>query len=136
MRIPNARWLRLCFRMTQEQWRKLYEYQGGRCARCGISFEKVRAYTDHDHETGEVRGITCYKCNKFYIGHQTVASARLTLNYLENPPARRAFGAPHYGLPGRAGTKKQRKLSAKLNKSGVNEIHASIQTSNKESAAQ
>jgi hypothetical protein len=36
--------------------------------------------------------------------------------YLQDPPARKALGRIHYGWPGRIGTKKHRKMLAKLRK--------------------
>jgi hypothetical protein len=44
--------------------RQLFEQQKGRCASCddAISLEKD-ANVDHDHETGQVRGLLCRSCN-------------------------------------------------------------------------
>lgn len=37
--------------------------QGGKCAICGDPLDKVTTRIDHDHETGEVRGLLCASCN-------------------------------------------------------------------------
>jgi hypothetical protein len=40
--------------------------QGGRCAICGTDTPgTVQRFfaMDHDHETGEMRGLLCYRCN-------------------------------------------------------------------------
>lgn len=48
-----------------EDYTKLLESQGGRCAICGTTdwgcHEK--AFVDHDHTTGGVRGLLCSNCN-------------------------------------------------------------------------
>jgi len=53
--------------LTMEQYAKLLEQQGGVCAIC--KGEETRAApvnlaVDHDHETGEVRGLLCSNCNR------------------------------------------------------------------------
>lgn len=54
--------------ITSEQWEILFNAQGRKCAICS-STEPGRPphnvwATDHDHETGNFRGILCPKCNK------------------------------------------------------------------------
>ena len=39
---------------------ELVEQQGGGCAICG---RENPEHVDHDHETGEVRGVLCFSCN-------------------------------------------------------------------------
>jgi hypothetical protein len=39
---------------------RLVEAQGGVCAICGRPDPE---HVDHDHETGDVRGILCFNCN-------------------------------------------------------------------------
>lgn len=56
--------------MTIEQYVVMEESQDGCCAICGrpetiIKRHKVcRLAIDHDHETGEVRGLLCSNCNR------------------------------------------------------------------------
>jgi Recombination endonuclease VII len=47
--------------MEQEDYDELLESQGGRCAICGRPFGRV--CIDHDHATGQVRGLLCNLCN-------------------------------------------------------------------------
>lgn len=57
----------------------IFDLQGGKCALCGKISER-RFDVDHDHETGEIRGLLCRKCNRNL-------SQQIT-EYLRNPPAR------------------------------------------------
>ena len=56
--------------LTWEQYTTMYESQGGKCRICGRSLQKDGAgnketgHVDHDHKTGLVRAILCYKCNQ------------------------------------------------------------------------
>jgi hypothetical protein len=48
--------------ITLEKYNELFEKQNGVCAICGTSTNKP-LYIDHNHKTGEVRGLLCVKCN-------------------------------------------------------------------------
>ena len=51
--------------LNKEKWMALYNSQSGKCKICGCGVEVYgrATATDHDHETGEVRGILCNVCN-------------------------------------------------------------------------
>jgi len=56
---------------STEQFRTLLESQEGKCAICGAieghrsRYGKVcRFAVDHDHQTGQVRGLLCNNCNR------------------------------------------------------------------------
>jgi hypothetical protein len=70
---------------------KLLEAQGGRCAitGCRATGRTKRLAVDHDHKTGEVRGLLCGPHNQL-IGYNrdNPAAFRSMADYLENPPAR------------------------------------------------
>jgi hypothetical protein len=57
------------------------------CEICGITFTGKRSekQLDHDHKTGRVRGVICYKCNSV-LGYAKDDSRILILaaNYLIN----------------------------------------------------
>ncbi|WP_045878712.1 endonuclease VII domain-containing protein [Pseudofrankia sp. DC12] len=57
--VRNLRFLTR-YGLTAEQVDAMLEEQGGRCAICK---EKPAAHVDHDHATGEVRGVLCFTCN-------------------------------------------------------------------------
>jgi len=61
-RERNSR-LKSVYGITAEDAKKLWEHQGGRCAICDVPIEIRKARIDHDHGTGQVRGILCDKCN-------------------------------------------------------------------------
>lgn len=68
----------------------LYEAQGGRCAICQWATGRTkRLAVDHDHVTGEVRGLLCGPCNQT-IGRLRDAPDAFdrAAAYLRNPPAR------------------------------------------------
>ena len=43
---------------------ELYEYQEHKCGICGKEKEIGQLVVDHDHESGETRGLLCTKCNQ------------------------------------------------------------------------
>jgi hypothetical protein len=49
--------------ITEEQYRAFEIAQQGECAICGRQESRRRLSIDHDHETGEVRGLLCNNCN-------------------------------------------------------------------------
>ena len=83
--------------ITGEQYDQLYELQGRKCAVCVTSTgASKRLAVDHNHETGEVRGLVCGRCNHNLLGaaHDTVDILKRAIAYLENPPARQLLQAP------------------------------------------
>lgn len=42
--------------------------QGGGCAICGARPRTRRLAVDHNHRTGAVRGLLCYRCNHLLLG--------------------------------------------------------------------
>ena len=83
--------LQKVYGITLEEYNLLLDYQGGGCAICGKKATKAlkrNMYVDHDHDTGEVRGILCTQCNSG-IGLLGDSTERLdkAKEYLTNPPA-------------------------------------------------
>ena len=51
---------------TRNDYRIIFDKQNKSCAICNLFFDKKdlkNIHIDHDHKTGEVRGILCSKCN-------------------------------------------------------------------------
>jgi hypothetical protein len=55
--------LRRTFGISQADYEALLATQGGGCAICGKPPGKISLHVDHDHETGDVRGLLCVGCN-------------------------------------------------------------------------
>lgn len=73
----------------------LYVAQGGFCAICRRATGKVkRLAVDHNHETDEVRGLLCGRCNFDVLGKlgENPETYRRIARYLEDPPARKVLG--------------------------------------------
>lgn len=58
--------LKRAYGLSREAYEAMVESQGGRCAICEITPEKLAV--DHDHKTGRIRGLLCRSCN-LSIGH-------------------------------------------------------------------
>lgn len=80
----NWRYLR-DYGITTEDYNKLYQAQKGKCAICGgkqTSGENLDV--DHNHKTGEVRGLLCHSCNKgIGLLKDSPRILKLALKYLE-----------------------------------------------------
>ena len=52
------------FGLTVEQYDEMLAAQGGGCAICGRPpRDDISLHVDHDHDTGQVRGLVCFRCN-------------------------------------------------------------------------
>lgn len=54
---------------TRAERDALFEKQGGKCAACGMEAARAKEtsnypfHVDHNHGTGDVRGLLCWRCN-------------------------------------------------------------------------
>lgn len=66
----RRRHLRRCYGITLEDYNDLYDQQEGRCAICKEEEKREGwwLHVDHDHSTGEIRGLLCSVCN-LALGH-------------------------------------------------------------------
>jgi len=104
------------FNISIDESNLIVDYQKRLCAICKSPMEMFKRAlgTDHDHKTGLIRGKLCWFCNKLLgIAQDNPERLLAAALYLVCPPAVIALGTPRFGLPGRVGTKKQRKLSKK-----------------------
>lgn len=86
--------LRRTYGITSAQYEELFLAQRGRCAICKKPPTKRRLEVDHDHATGVVRGLLCWKCNHLLLGNSDDDSEKLrsAANYLDSPPAVSVLG--------------------------------------------
>lgn len=49
--------------ITEGDYWEMFERQLGLCAICHKPESDIKLAVDHDHETGEVRGLLCKRCN-------------------------------------------------------------------------
>jgi hypothetical protein len=72
--------------LTMTRYTELASAQAGLCAICQ---DRGPLTVDHDHLSGEVRGLLCHLCNTG-IGKLNDSPALLSraIDYLHNPPAR------------------------------------------------
>lgn len=79
--------------LDQSEYDEMLSDQGGTCGICGSDTPgggKKNFHIDHDHDSGEIRGLLCKRCN-LGIGHfnddpELILKA---VAYLKKPPARR-----------------------------------------------
>lgn len=57
--------LKINYGITEEDYQEMLVEQNNSCAICGVNQNDLRykLYVDHDHKTGEVRGLLCKHCN-------------------------------------------------------------------------
>lgn len=83
--------LRRTYGISAEDFDTAHARRKGRCDICGRRHDRRhnggRLYVDHDHDTGEIRGLLCSTCNST-LGRagDTAESLRRLLAYVENPP--------------------------------------------------
>ncbi len=56
-------WVLRKYDLSWEAYEALLLAQKFACAICLVTFEEATPHVDHDHATGEVRGLLCGKCN-------------------------------------------------------------------------
>lgn len=87
------RYLQRTYGINQEQYDQILEVQNGKCAVCGGTRHTKPLHVDHDHKTGAIRGLLCFRCNRFVIGNTRAAELHAAAaRYLTNPPANKVLG--------------------------------------------
>lgn len=82
--------------LTIQDYLDLLDAQGSACQVCRRTFTRNRpACVDHDHRTGEVRGLLCSPCNRT-IGelHEDAEWLQRAHDHLTDPVSRHVFDTP------------------------------------------
>ncbi len=87
--------------ITIEEYNILLEFQEGKCAICGRPPKNRRLAVDHDHKTGEVRGLLCMRCNQTLHERVDMEWLANAYEYLDVPPVFDALGRIPVGKRGR-----------------------------------
>jgi Recombination endonuclease VII len=64
--------------VSTEDYERMLAEQGGGCAICGAPPKTRRLHVDHNHKTGKVRGLLCFRCNRalpHYLDSVWISSA-------------------------------------------------------------
>lgn len=70
-------------RLTDAEYDARLAAQGGVCAICGNPPKSRRLHVDHDHRTGTVRGLLCFRCNRALPNYVTADWLRRATRYLD-----------------------------------------------------
>lgn len=69
--------------LPDAEYERLLAAQGGHCALCPNTPKTRRLHTDTDHTTKAVRGLLCYRCNRYLHGWMSSAWLRRAAAYIE-----------------------------------------------------
>jgi hypothetical protein len=82
-------WLKKTFGISIEEYNRIFELQNGCCAICGKHQSELThtLCVDHNHNTGEVRGLLCSNCN-VGIGsfHENIEVLHSAIDYILKEP--------------------------------------------------
>jgi hypothetical protein len=81
----ERRRLKRLFGITIEDYNRMFCDQYGRCAICGRHQNELKGkfQIDHNHITGEVRGLLCFSCNSAIGKLNTPELCRRAAEYLK-----------------------------------------------------
>jgi len=82
--------IKLCRKVSKEDYAMMLAWSGGKCAICGNEpIGTKRLVVDHNHTTGNIRGLLCHYCNLgiglFKDNINSLARAIVYLRTRDNP---------------------------------------------------
>jgi len=84
--------LKKTYGITIGDYYAMLESQDGTCAICDGGTSRNYLACDHDHKTGEVRGLLCARCNKVLRDmRDSPEKLRIAADYLTVPPSRKVL---------------------------------------------
>lgn len=84
--IYQRRWhLKNTYNLSEEEWQQIFSLQKHACAICRSTLpgNKRGWVVDHDHSTGEIRGILCHHCNIMIHNKMSSEIFQAAIRYLE-----------------------------------------------------
>ena len=102
--------LKRLYGLDPGEYEKILAFQEGSCYICHKPpKEGKNLHVDHDHKTGQTRGLLCWSDNAA-LGKFKDDTARLesALYYINNPPATQALGRYVQGRAGRITNKRKK----------------------------
>lgn len=85
--INHERYVQRTYGLAKGEYARLYLAQGGVCWICQKPSNIRALAVDHDHKTGQVRGLLCRRCNHDLLGFFSIAEMQRAIDYLLHPPA-------------------------------------------------
>ena len=84
-RKQKTYWLRNKYGISADDYDNMLEAQGHRCACCGTDEPTgYNWHVDHNHSTGDVRGLLCSKCNQgIGLFDESIEKLNSAIAYLE-----------------------------------------------------
>ena len=71
--------------LSEKDYKNMFIKQNNKCAICDISFDIRKAFVDHSHDSGKVRGLLCTKCNSILgMSNDSIVILNKAIKYLEN----------------------------------------------------
>lgn len=81
---PIAARIKRAYGMTVEDYDRILAQQNGRCRICRRPPERTRLCIDHNHESGQVRGLLCSNCNALLgLARESQSILQAAIEYLD-----------------------------------------------------
>jgi hypothetical protein len=105
--------LRRMYNISLEEFISILDFQGWKCPICQAEYQPGRLWAvDHEHRSGlsgPVRGICCFRCNRYKIGKLTAREAERINKYMQEPPAVFVLGGERIASPKRTQRKRRQR---------------------------